>query len=98
MFHAVIRTDRDAFHLIADCDAYGLETLQQHVRSARHQTDAVSLQLSLDALNEPGLSQRMRRWLQRLAHAGVIVEIVDEKPAPAAADGLRQSSRPSIER
>jgi hypothetical protein len=94
MFHAVIRTDRDAFHLIADCDAYGLETLQQHVRSARKQTDDVSLRLSLDALNEPGLSQRMRRWLQRLAHAGVIVEIVDEKPAP----GGRPSNTPSSPR
>ena len=77
MFHAIIRTDQDAFHLIGDLDAYAWQTLQQHVRSARREHDDVRLRLALDPLSHQAMPRHMRRWVRRLIDTGIIVEVVD---------------------
>ena len=74
MMHAVIRSPKDAIHLIGHVDAYTVESLRDHVRHmARH--GAVSLAIDMDPADQEALHRHAGRWLGRLVASGATVTV-----------------------
>lgn len=75
MFHAVVRSGRDALHFIAEIDGYNLATLQQHVRGAVQDSGTAELFVEVDSPEQGGWERHTRRWLSQLARNGVRVHV-----------------------
>ncbi len=87
MFHATIRTSRDALHIIGEVDPYNLQTLQQHVRGASRDANrgAVYLLIQVNTRDGPEFARYAQPWLQRLKSRGVRVDVQVGPPLPRAA-------------
>jgi len=75
MLHARIRTGRDAFHFIAEVNAYNLQTLRQHVRQSLRESDDLALSMRIDRADQPAFERHTARWLPALIKAGTCVEL-----------------------
>jgi hypothetical protein len=77
MFHAIIRNRTGVLHVIGEVEAYDLETLRRHVVGAARETAPAPshLQIRVDPGQRDELQRRTRRWMRRLALAGVTVAI-----------------------
>jgi len=75
MFHAIIRSRGSVLHLLAEVDAYSLESLRQHVASAMREEPPVHVVIDVDAPEHDEVSGRLRRWAKRLESAGAAVDI-----------------------
>jgi hypothetical protein len=73
MMHAVIRTDRDAFHFFGEVNAYNIQTLRYYVRWPAKDAGAVRLRLHVDAADRKALESYGLQWLSKLP--GTVVEI-----------------------
>jgi hypothetical protein len=80
MFHAVIRDQGGALHLIADVDPYNLETLRQHVAQSMREAPPVHLRIDVQQDQHQALDARLRRWVKRITRSGAEVEIVASHP------------------
>ena len=75
MLHAVIRSNRYAFHFFAEVSAGTLQTLEHHVRQARQETAGLRVHIDIDAAEHPAFTQHTRAWLPALVRSGAAVEV-----------------------
>jgi hypothetical protein len=77
MFHALIRSQQGALHIIGEVDGYSLEALRDQIASARREgsLSPVDLQIGVDEEQRDELERRTRRWVKNLLQAGATVTI-----------------------
>jgi hypothetical protein len=75
MLHAVIQSDRDAFHFIGEVSAYNLQTLRQHVRQTAKEDGAVQLWVEIDPGDVRTFERYADKWLSGLARVETVIEV-----------------------
>jgi len=73
MLHAVIQTDRDAFHFFGEVNGYNMQTLRQHVCQTMKEAGSVRLLLRIDPTDREVFKTLGPKWLSNVA--GTIVEV-----------------------
>ena len=73
MLHALIRTDKDAFHFCGEADAYSLETLREHLPQSGD--GRVRLRFEIDRADQIAFERSTRKWLSHLLSLGTVVEV-----------------------
>ena len=96
MLHALIRTDKDAFHFFGEADAYSLETVREHLPQCVD--GRVRLRFEIDRADQVVFERCTRKWLGHLASLGTVVEVkIQSTPgarcqSPSHGRNKRQSS------
>jgi hypothetical protein len=75
MLHAVVRSERDAFHFFGEVTPYNLQTLRQHVRDRAWDGGALSVRFEIDAEDQSAFVKYAGKWLPKLRGAGNVVEV-----------------------
>jgi hypothetical protein len=75
MLHARIRTTHDAFHFIAEVNAYNLQTLRQHVRQSLREDGQLTISMRIDPSDQRAFERYTAPWLPALIESGTPVEL-----------------------
>lgn len=95
MLHAVVRSGTKSLYILGEADAYGLDTLEQHVRWMLKGDRDVRLDIELDPAEGRSFAFSGSEWIERLRKIGVSVRIVPRplcRPLFPSGDGRGQAA------